>query len=247
MEKELKIQNLSARLYLPDTRPDKIVIGVHGFSGDKESSVLTTLGKELISHNIALVTFDLPCHGKSINVGPLRLSDCVNSLEIIFSYVRKSYNNIPISLFATSFGAYLSLIYLSKKHENLDKLILRAPAIDMAKVLGDVILPFNNLSEDDLSTPKSFGYEQTFLIDEEFLNELTQNNLENYSPINQFVYIIQGRKDDIVNPTKNESFFIAHYPNQHKFIWFDNANHRFKNPGELEKIISDTLSILNDI
>lgn len=244
MQKTLKIQNLSTKIYFPDKKPDKIVIGVHGFSGDKESSVLIALGKALTAQGVALVTFDLPCHGENISSSPLRLSDCVNSLGYIFKYVRETYKDVPISLFATSFGAYLSLLYLNEYHESLDKIILRAPAIYMEKVLSDVLLPFNNLSADKLNSPVPFGYGKTFLLDSEFLNELANNNLENTKTINNFLYILQGKQDDIVNPDDNSKFFNKFYPNQHKIIYFKNADHRFKNPGELERIISETLNIL---
>lgn len=245
MEKHILINNLHSNLYLPNnSTPKEIVVGIHGFSGDKESSVLIKLSKHLNENNIALVTFDLPCHGENDNSNPLILQDCFDSIRNIFDFVKNNFKNIPISTFATSFGGYLLLNHLSKNEEKLNKVILRAPAIHMSEVLENVIFPFNNLSAKKIESPVNLGFEKQLIINKQFLENLRENNLEYLPETNDFLYILQGKQDDIVNPELNEKFFKMHYPNRHQFIWFENADHRFKKPGELEKIISETLSIL---
>ena len=246
MEKELKIKNLATKIYLPTSTPSQIVIGIHGFFGDKESSVLVKLGKELSQSNAALVTFDLPCHGANDNSKLLRLSDCTQAIEDVFSWVHKNFPGKPISVFATSFGGYLTLLYLSNHIEQLNKIILRAPAINMSQVLENVLLPFQSLSAEDLKSTTDIGKEQRLLVDYHFIEELRNNNLHQIKPVETFLYILQGKKDDIVNPEENANFFNKNYPNRHQIIYFENADHRFKKPGELDKIISDTLSILID-
>ena len=246
MEKHILINNLWSRIYLPKGRVKEVVIGVHGFAGDKESSVLIQLANKLIKQNIALVSFDLPCHGENDNSKVLHLADCLDSVKTIFNYVKENFKNIPISVFATSFGGYLVLNHLSKHNENLHKLILRAPAIHIDKILVDTILPEHNFSKSDLVKTINLGYSSQLLVDNKFVEDLEKNNLEHSKPTINFVYIIQGKKDDVVNPNNNKTFFEKYYSNQHKFIYFENADHRFKNPGELDKIISDSLAILND-
>ena len=246
MEKHILINGLWSRIYLPENQVNEIVIGVHGFAGDKESSVLIVLANELNKHNKALISFDLPCHGENDKTKVLNLSDCISSIKTIFDYVKENYTNIPISVFATSFGGYLTLNYLSKNNEDLHKLILRAPAVYMHKILETVILPEHNFKKEDLNKTINLGYENPLLVDNKFLMDLQNLNLENSKTTSHFLYILQGKQDDVVNPDDNAKFFNKYYPNQHKFIYFENADHRFKKPGELEKIISDTLSILND-
>lgn len=244
MEKCIKIKDLDTKIYLPAEKIKEIVIGVHGFSGDKESSVLLTLAKKLTENNIALITFDLPCHGKNDNSKPLNLDACINSIGEAIDYAKTSYPNTPISIFATSFGGYLTLAYLSKHHEEINKLILRAPAIYMSKVLEETILPFNGFSANKIESVINLGYEQSLYIDKTFINDLRKLNLEQLPTINNFLHILQGKKDDIVNPKDNANFFNKHYKNNHNFYYFENADHRFKHPGELEKIIEITLEIL---
>ena len=246
MEKHILINNLWSRIYLPKGRVKEVVIGVHGFAGDKESSVLIQLANNLVQQNIALVSFDLPCHGENDNSKVLRLTDCLESVETIFNYVKQNYANLPISVFATSFGGYLVLNHLSKHNENLHKLILRAPAIHIYKVLVEKILPEHNFTKSDLSKTINLGYSSQLLVDNKFVDDLENNSLENAIPTNNFIYVMQGKKDDVVNPEGNKTFFEKHYSNKHKFIYFENADHRFKNPGELDKIISDSMSIITN-
>ena len=47
MEKYLIINGLHSCIYLPESAPKEVIIGIHGFSGDKESSVLVELSKHL--------------------------------------------------------------------------------------------------------------------------------------------------------------------------------------------------------
>lgn len=244
MEKLFKIKNLSTRLYIPDNTPKQIVIGIHGFFGDKESSVLVKLGETLVSNDIALLTFDLPCHGQNDTSQLLKLSDCIASISSVFEWVRKNYSSTPLSIFATSFGGYLTLLYLSKQDEKLNKIILRAPAVNMHHVLENVLLPFQSLNAVDLKTPKDIGKEQALWIGYDFIEELRSNKLQNVNPTDNFLYIFQGKKDDIVNPMDNENFFNGYYASKHKFIYFENADHRFKKPGELDRIINESLNIL---
>lgn len=244
MKELIKINNLSSRLYLPNAAPKQIIIGVHGFFGDKESSVLVKLGETLIKHNMALLTFDLPCHGLNDTSKTLKLSDCIHAINNVFAWVYKNYPNIPISIFATSFGGYLTLLYLSQNEEKLNKIILRAPAINMSHVLEDILLPFQSLTAEDLKISRNIGREQALLVDYSFVEELRNHKLQNMQQTKHFLYILQGTKDDIVDPVCNEIFFNKYYANNHKIIYFDNADHRFKKPGELEKIIDETLNIL---
>lgn len=246
MEKHLKISNLSATLYLPDNKPNEVVIGIHGFSGDKESSVLIALAQELTKTNKALLTFDLPCHGENDNTKPLNLRECINSINSVYEYVNENFKNTDISVFATSFGGYLTLAYLSENQKNLHKLILRAPAIYMYKVLTENILPFNGFTAEEITAPVNLGYEKPLLIDKDFITQLNNFSLENTNPTQNNIYILQGKKDNIVSPEDNENFFKKFYPNKHKFFYFENADHRFKKPGELNRIIQLTLEILSE-
>lgn len=246
MEKHLIINGLWSRIYLPINSVNEIVIGVHGFAGDKESSVLIALAEKLNEQEKALLVFDLPSHGENDNSKVLNLTECIESIGKILEYVKKEYQNIPISFFSTSFGAFLTLSYLAERREKLHKVILRAPAIFMGEVLENVILPEHNINVQELKKVANLGYEVSLLVDDKFLSDLKNNSLDKKTEILDRLYVLQGKLDTTVDPVKNQKFFDKHYPNNYEIFYFENADHRFKKPGELEQIIEITLNVLNE-
>lgn len=245
MEYQTLINNLHTKIYYPEQAINQIIIGIHGFGGDKESSVLIKMAESLKNTNIALLTYDLPCHGENENNKSLSLKDCLNSVKEVYEYVKTNYAGIPISFFATSFGGYLLLNFLQENEINLNKIILRAPAIKMAKVIKDVILPEHGFSVSDLNTnPVNVGYEKECFIDARFVEELQEYDLNKNYNKNYFLNVLQGKKDTTVSPADNEEFFNAKCINNYKIYYFEEADHRFKGAGEIERIIEITKQIL---
>lgn len=114
----------------------------------------------------------------------------------------------------------------------------------MDEVLENVILPEHNLSIQKLNNIVNLGYESPLLVDNNFLNDLKNNSLESKNTTMNKLYILQGKLDTTVSPIKNQEFFNKYYSNNHEIYYFENADHRFKKPGELEQIIKITLDIL---
>lgn len=114
MEKHIKIDNLDAKIYLPTKNIKEVVIGVHGFSGDKESSVLLALSKKLTANNIVLITFDLPCHGENDNSNPLDLNSCIQSFGKVLDYAKTTYPSTSISIFRNNLWRILNTSLLIK-------------------------------------------------------------------------------------------------------------------------------------
>lgn len=246
MIKHLQIDGLWSKIYEPDGEIKQVVIGVHGFAGDKESSVLIALAEMLEKMNIALVTYDLPFHGENISNEAIDLNSCIESVGKVLEYVKRTYAEKPISFFSTSFGAYLTLNYLSKHNEKLNKVILRAPAIFMADTLKDVILAEREKTVEDLKKqPLTLGYEAPLVVNYKFLTDLQEQNLMNMPTTQNYLYVLQGKLDTTVNPINNAKFFNSNYKDNYEMFYFENADHRFKKPGELERILEITKNILN--
>ncbi len=242
--KESIKNNIHIREFLP-SNISKVLITVHGFAGDKESSVIIRLGEELAKHNIAVISFDLPCHGSDLNDKPINLKECFSYLEKIIDYAKKEYD-LPISLFATSFGGFLTLNYLKNNSYEFDKIILRAPAINMDKILADVIIPEHGFVLKDLENIINLGYEKPLLVGQKFYDDLVETNLNNFIDEHNNYFLIQGMKDNVVNP--NYAIEFCNNNLKHCEIFkFENADHRFKNDGELEKIVEITKNILDSI
>lgn len=226
---------------------EKVLLCVHGFGGDKESSVITALANALVGQNFAVVAFDLPCHGDNDNKNVLDLNECFESFYKIINFINSNeiLKGKPLSIFATSFGGFIALNCLSKKRINTEKVILRAPAIFMQDVLKNVLLPFQGCDLDMLRAKTiNMGYEKSLLIDYKFYDDLCKNSLDKNFKLNKFLYIIQGRKDNIVDPKQNEKFFERFAKDNFKIFYIETADHRFKHTGELEKIVEITKNIL---
>lgn len=88
---------------------------------------------------------------------------------------------MPISIFATSFGAYLFLNYLKNSTTDFKHIILRSPEIFMNEVLINRILPDHNISPTQmLSQELDLGYNRVIAVDHNFLQSLKDNKLTNH-------------------------------------------------------------------
>lgn len=235
---------LSAKVYKPE-KIEKVLLCVHGFASDKDGNTIDKLGKTLVKQNVLVIAFDLPCHGENKSTKVLSLDDCLHSLKFMFEYLKKAYKGVPVSIFATSFGAYLSLLYLSKNNQEIDKLILRAPAIRMDEIFARRILldhkqTLKSLQENVVDV----GDKNPLFVDYKFYQDLHDNKLDKCYKDKNTLYIIQGLKDDVVNFATNETFYEKHCKNNYKLFYLKNADHSFKNKGEIEKIVKITSDIL---
>lgn len=230
------MKNMHIKLFKPK-KIEQVLIAVHGFAGDSDSSVITAIADELNNHNVLVVAFDLPCHGKDKKTGTLNLKDCLDYITKVEDYVQITYKNLPISYFATSFGGYLLLNHINNTNQQYKNIILRAPAVFMSKIIKEKLLAEHGYTFKDLQNKTlNMGYEKELNIDINFYNNLVENSLKDFKNTT-FLHIIQGKKDDIVNFKQNELYFNENCKNSYKMYYFENADHRFKNIGELEKIV----------
>ncbi len=243
--KELKINNLATRIFEPSNEIREVLLAIHGFAGDKESSVIVAVAEMLAKNNIATISYDLPNHGGNVKSTPLILDECIKSVRHMIEYAKNEYKNLPISIFATSFGGFLLLQHLKKHNETFKNVILRSPAIDMGNILVKNILPEHKLSLGDFATPQNLGYAYELWVDNKFIDDLYTNNLSSgIGETSSHFHIMQGLQDDIVDPNFVFDYANKYFKNQHTLHIFENADHRYKKPGELERIVDIAKKIL---
>lgn len=235
---------ISAKSYIPKNMKE-IVIACHGFAGDKESSAILALANELDKEKIGVICFDLPGHGESeVNADMLSIQNCIQDINAIEEYIIKTYGNIPVSIFATSFGAYLTLINMAKNSKKYKHVILRSPAIKMAEIYKDSLLRENEEKYKERGYTK-LGFEREMLVPYKFLEELEANDLfKIYQDITiPKINIVQGDKDDIAPIDDTKEFVEKSNGNAQLYI-IPGADHRMKKPGELEKAIEYSTKII---
>lgn len=232
---------ISCKLFTPDTESiHHIIIGVHGFAGDKESSMLEKLAETICKHEAALICFDFPAHGNSpVTEELLTINNCKEDLSTVMDYIESRYPSANKSIFATSFGGYISLL-CADRFTNMP-LVLRAPAVTMPKILLETVL---KTTAEDFQRQETIecGFERPIKLPYSFFEELAaQKNISN-TVITSPILIIHGDCDDVV-PLSDVKAFAACQSNVVLQI-IPGADHRFKNKGEIETVIDLTKSFL---
>ena len=131
---------ICCKLFFPEEGNIRhIIIGVHGFAGDKNSSMLKKLAEDVCRKGAALLCFDFPAHGESpVGEEMLTVENCKSDLCSVVEYVIRNYPDAEKTIFATSFGGFVTLL-CAEQLANFH-LVLRAPAVTMPKVLLDNVL-----------------------------------------------------------------------------------------------------------
>ena len=227
--------NVSSKIYLPkEINIKAFVIACHGFGGDKESTAIALLAKELNKNNIAVISFDFPGHGESeVLADKLTIKNCMDDINSVGKYIKEIYGNVKIGIFATSFGAYITILNLLENKSNYFTIVLRSPAICMDKVFKNSLLKedFNEFIKRGYSV---LGYERKMDISYDFYEALVKNDLFLKYNIDKEIYILHGTKDDIV-PIEDIIDFIKGKNIILEKIY--DADHRMKNDNKLQETI----------
>lgn len=231
---EAEDHQIPCKMFSPLSEMEGVVIGVHGFAGDKESSVLTALGQALSQRRMGLICFDLPAHGSSQAPDSfLRVDHCKKDLMKVVGMVLDRFPNRRYGIFATSFGGHLTL--LCREGLRQFRIVLRAPAVTMAESFIHKILPVTRerFLEDGGAV---CGFERKMFVSTEFYEDLLENPpVVGDAPLK----IIHGTEDDIIPYAAVRELAEAH-PNIELFT-IQGADHRFKRPGELESIVEESV------
>ncbi len=242
-----KEYQISTKIYLPEENVQlkEMIIACHGFAGDKESSAIKMLAEEMIKNGIGVICFDFPGHGESNADGSkLTIDNCMQDINTVENYIKQEYDNLPISIFATSFGAYIALINIARNNKKYKNIILRSPAIRMANIYR-----YNLLREPEEEYKNrgytKLGFERELIIPYSFMQELDNNDIFTMykNMIIPKIDIIQGDKDDVapINDTKE---FVSLNPQKIKLYIIEGADHRMKGEGELDKAINYSKEII---
>ena len=234
--------NIRCKLYCRDVHTvEKAVIFCHGFGGHKDNSAAAKLAQRILSKykNTALITFNLPCHGDDVKK-KLCLDDCVTYLDLVVRHARQSLGASGLYACATSFGGYLTLLYLHRLGNPFRKIVLRCPAIPMHRVLAEAIVDEKSLDLLRKGKDASVGFDRKVNINPAFLEELHTFDVRNFDYLDwaEDMLILHGTADEIVPFDSACSF------SEEKLIDLapiSGADHRFRHPGAMEEAIKKTL------
>ena len=117
----------------------RLVLGVHGICGSKSDAIQAAIAEEMEMFGSATLRFDFPLHGES-NVAEeeLNLENCRASLLASAAHLQELFPEVEtLCIFATGFGAYMTLICLEELKAMFGniRLVLQTPAILMHMVM----------------------------------------------------------------------------------------------------------------
>ena len=216
---------------------EKLVIFCHGFGGHKENRAAARFAKRVISKNreVAVLTFDWPCHGEDVRK-TLRLEECGKYLGIVITHARTAFSPSLLFAYATSFGGYLTLKYISENGSPFEKIALRCPAVPMFGVLTKTIMGDSELKTLEKGKPVLIGFDRKVKTDKVFVERLKQADIadRDFSAYASDIMILHGTKDEIVPVEAVRSFAEK---NSIFFEAVDGADHRFSDPAKMDYAI----------
>ncbi len=239
MEKYFEInqnnQNIRCKLYYDKNRLiEKVVLFGHGFAGHKDNGAAQKFAERLLTKykGVALLTFDLPCHGDDVKKRMV-LQDCMTYIETVIDYIHSEIQTTSIYSYATSFGGYLVLKYIAEHENPFIRIALRSPAVNMADVLTGTIMKNDELEMILKGKKVQVGFDRKIEVNQQFLADLKESDIQknDYLPFAEDILILHGEKDEVV-PSEAVKDFAEN--NLIEFIPVENADHRFQNPTCME-------------
>lgn len=111
---------------------DSVVIMVHGFTSSKECPTGQLLLRRMPEAGMGVVLYDQPGHGEEeAKEDPFRIENCMDSLAAVEKYVQMKWPEKEIFYFASSYGAYLTGLYLERRKHAGTHLLMRSGAVIM--------------------------------------------------------------------------------------------------------------------
>ena len=121
---------------------DILCVVVHGLGSSKNGFMAEMMLDKLPLSGIGAIAFDLPAHGESKVEGEfLRIDNCLDDFAAVEARAGVLAPKAEIVYFASSFGAYITLIYLAGREPGKRRAFLRSAAVSMPLFIGRRLTP----------------------------------------------------------------------------------------------------------
>ena len=230
---------IPCRLCHPDHgQVRRVVLGVHGFAGSMTDDIQEGIAEEMTLFSSASVRFDFPAHGESpMNSDFFSVANCVDSLLTVAGYAKEAYPEVEdLCIFATGFGAYITLLSLQDLLElpGRIRLVVQTPSLMMHNTLLAMINlskeTFRALDRYTIPTPRPFDVTYTFY------EEMSRNIALTTYPIPML--ILHGEEDLYIPSSDIQNF---HRINERsELVIIPGASHRFLEEGAWNMVLDLT-------
>ena len=212
---------------------EKAVVCCTGFAGHKDNNAANGFAEKLISKekNVIVVVFNWPAHGDDVKKKPT-LDDCTTYLDLVIGDLKNRCGARELYCYATSFGGYLVLKYISEHPDPFLRIALRCPAVDMYDVLTKAIMRDGDADQLEKGKDVQTGFDRKITVSAAFLGELKEADLRkrDFLEESEKLLILHGTSDEVV-PFEAVRQFAD--DNLIEFIPVEKADHRFQNPNHM--------------
>ena len=234
--------------------PRGIAIAVHGFTSSKESPTVQLLLNKLPAAGIGVVGIDLPSHGVEASYDEeLRLSACLESLAGVEKELVSRYPDQDIYYFGSSFGAYVTALYISTRPHKGRRAFFRSAAVNMPSLfLKDSYTEEDEQLKKDLKEKgyfmQGFSLGRPVRITQGFMDDLAANDLvEKCDPDRvgpHKIAMAHGSEDPVIDPAA-AARFSARYGVE--MTVFEGEGHSLcSDPATPEKVVGLAIALYLD-
>lgn len=196
--------------------PQAIVIAVHGFSSSRECATYQLLLRRMPAAGYGVIGIDLPGHGSAESLREtLRIESCINSIEAAEKFAAAHFPELPIFYFASSFGAYITGLYISTRPHLGRKAFFRSAAVNMpALFTRENPIIANRTQLADLEEKGYFDASvetaKPVQVTREMIRDLEETDLFRLFDAGRFgstsVMMVHGADDAVIDPDAARSF-----------------------------------------
>ena len=216
----------------------RIVLGVHGLGGCTTDEIQSNLAEEMVFFESAMLRFDFPAHGESPHGSDdLTLENCVDSLLAVANKAQSLYPDVEdLCIFATGFGAYVTLIALEELLElpgNV-KLVVQTPSV----LMHNTVLAMKGMTLPTLRAMGrvTFRAQRPFDVTYRFYKELADNIALTSYPIPML--ILHGEEDAYIPMSDIQNFRRLNEGS--KLVIIPGTSHRFLEDGAWDMVLDLT-------
>ena len=242
MEKEILLTEGAISVPCIITEPDygearRVVLGVHGIAGNSEEDIQRAIAEEMSMFGSVCIRVDLPGHGKSPMSSKISLKDCMDALMIVANYARETYPHLEdLCIFATGFGAYVTLVTLYDLLElpGHIKLVVQTPSV----MMHDTLLAMKKISRVTLEAMEetTIGRVRPLTLTYGFYQELLEHIAMAAYPIP--ILILHGEDDAYIRMSDIQNF---HRLNERsKLVIVPGTTHQFLEEGAWDMVLDLT-------
>ena len=232
------MMKILCRLSEPAGAVRRVVLGVHGLAGSSLDEIQVGLAEELPLFGCAVLRFDFPSHGESpVTDEELNLKACVQSLLAAARFARERYPEVEdLCVFATGFGAYVTLLALDQLLDmgGKVKLVVQTPSVRMHETLLSMLqlTPERFYLLERMTIPIKRPFDVTY----RFYEELRAHSAMNEYPIPML--ILHGEADDYIPMTDIQ--LLRNINDNSRLVIIPETSHRFQEDGAWDMVLDLT-------